>query len=262
MADLFRTIDSNSWLLLIGIFASLSLAAFFGQFTWGRKPKRDPINEEGLKIVLGATLSLFGLLLGFILSFAISGYNTRVMAEENEAIAIGNALQRTTLLQAQHQVPAQKILQDYLQLRIQFFDSHDDTQRAQARLASIRMQTRMWLLISNLTKVNPDPIVITALNACNDLYTAQQKTMSSWRHQIPVAAWVILLLFGLCSNFLIGYNIRGDKRHVLIFITPAVTALALFMIAEIDVPGKGIIHVQPDNLRMIQATVANGGLIP
>lgn len=261
MQDFFRTIDSNSWLLLMGIFVSLSLAAFLGKFTWGRKPKRDPINEDGLKIVLGATLSLFGLLLGFILSFAISGYNTRVTAEENEAIAIGNALQRTTLLQAQHQGPAQKMLLDYLQLRIQFFDSSDDEQRAQARLASIRMQTRMWVLISNITKANPDPILTTALNACNDLYTTQQKTMASWRHQIPVAAWVILLVFGLCSNFLIGYNIRGDKHNALIFITPAVTALALFMIAEIDVPGKGIIHVQPDNLKTISITLAHGGLI-
>ena len=41
-----------------------------------------------------------------------------------------------------------------------------------------------------------------------------------------------------------------------------VTALALFMIAEIDVPGKGFIHVSPDNLTAVRTTISNGGLMP
>lgn len=70
-------------------------------------------------------------------------------------------------------------------------------------------------------------------------------------------------MFGLCSNFLIGYNVRGQKgSNRLIFIIPAITALALFMIAEIDVPGKGIIHVSPDNLQALLVTLSHGGLMP
>ncbi|MBX6965407.1 hypothetical protein [Alcaligenes faecalis] len=263
MENFLYAIDSYSWLLLICIFISLSLAAFLGKFSWGRKFKRDAATEDELKIVLGATLSLFGLLIGFILSFAISGYNTRVAAEENEAIAVGNAFQRTTLLQESHQEQAKSILMDYLNLRSQFFETADEDQRAEIRMESIRMQTSMWTLISRIAKANPDPIIVTVLNACNDLYVAQQKTMASWRHQIPGAAWTILIIFGLCSNFLIGYNIRGKGgRNTLIFVIPAVTALALFMIAEIDVPGKGIIRVAPDNLKAIRVTVSSGGLMP
>lgn len=262
MQDFFRAVDFYSWVLLFCIFAGLSLAAFLGKFTWGRRVKRDALAEDELKIVLGATLSLFGLLIGFILSFAIGGYNTRVAAEENEAIAVGNAFQRTTLLKEGHQEQAQKILLEYLNLRTQFFGTASDQERAQIRLESIRIQTRMWNLISNIAKAHPDPIIATALNACNDLYTAQQKTMASWRHQIPGAAWFILIVFGVCSNFLIGYNVRGSRdRNALIFIIPAVTALALFMIAEIDVPGKGIIQVSPDNLQALRVTLSSGGLV-
>lgn len=263
MPDFFHVIDAYSWISLISIFVGLSLAAFLGKFAWGRKFEHDAATEDELKIVLGATLSLFGLLIGFILSFAIGGYNTRMAAEEKEAIAVGNAFQRTTLLQDSHQKPARKILEDYLSLRIQFYETEDDEQRARIRLESIRMQTRMWTLISKIAKANPDPIIATALNACNDLYTVQQQTMASWRRQIPNAAWAILLVFGLCSNFLIGYNIRGKfGGNALILVIPAVTALALFMIAEIDVPGKGIIHVMPDNLKAIRVTVSSGGLMP
>ena len=209
MQKLFTVIDTYSWVMLISIFLGLGLAAFLGKFTWGRKYKPDAVNEDELKIVLGATLSLFGLLIGFILSFAIGGYNSRVAAEENEAIAIGNAFQRTTLLKDAHQDLAKGLLQEYLDLRTQFFDADSDEQRAQIRLDSIRVQTRMWNLISKVAKESPDPIIAMALAACNELYISQQKTMASWRHQIPGAAWFILIVFGVCSNFLIGYNIRG-----------------------------------------------------
>lgn len=118
-------------------------------------------------------------------------------------------------------------------------------------------------MISKIAKVKPDPILAMALNACNDLYTAQQKTLASWRNQVPGTAWAILLVFGLCSNFLLGYNVRGQRgSNRLIFIIPAITALALFMIAEIDVPGKGIIHVSPDNLQALLVTLSHGGLMP
>ena len=263
MLEILHSIDLYSWILLAAILVGLSFAAFLGKFTWRPGFEHDAKTEDELKIVLGATLSLFGLLIGFTLSFAISGYNTRMAAEENEAIVIGNAFQRVTLLQESHQDQARGILQDYLSLRIRFFETMDDDMRMSIRMESIRMQTRMWTLISRIAKASPDPVIATALNACNDLYTAQQKTMASWRHQIPGAAWAILLVFGLCSNFLIGYNIRGKSgSNTLIFIIPAVTALALFMIAEIDVPGKGIIHVSPDNLTAVRATISNGGLMP
>ena len=34
----------------------------------------------------------------------------------------------------------------------------------------------------------------------------------------------------------------------MILILPLLTTMALFMIAEIDIPGEGVIHVVPDNL--------------
>lgn len=263
MQDFLRSIDDYSWILLVCIFLGLGFSALLGKFTWGRKFEHDAVTEDEIKIVLGATLSLFGLLIGFILSFAIGGYNARVAAEENEAIAIGNAFQRTTLLKESHQEQAKKILLEYLDQRTQFFAAMDDDRRAQVRIESIRTQTNMWMLISKVAKANPDPIIAMALNACNDLYVAQQKTMASWRHQIPGAAWFILIIFGVCSNFLVGYNVRGrSSRSAMIFVIPAVTALALFMIAEIDVPGKGIIHVSPDNLESLRVTLSSGGLMP
>lgn len=261
MLTALHSIDTYSWLLLAFMSLGLILAAFAGKIAWGKRIRHDAGFGDELKIVLGGTLSLFGLLMGFLLTFAISGHNTRMAAEENEAIAIGNAFQRTTLLSDTQQVQAEKMLKAYLGLRIDFFATEDDNKRAAIRMASIQMQTHMWGLISKIAKDNPNPVIVTALNASNDLYTAQQKTMASWRHQIPGVAWALLILFALCSNFMIGYNVRGKAgSNVLVCTMPLITALALFMIAEIDVPGKGLIQVTPDNLSAILVTLEHGGL--
>ena len=264
MNTLLDFIDTYSWAMLLSILVVLGASAFLGKLIWTRHARRDATLDDELKIVLGATLSLFGLLIGFILSIAISGYNTRVAAEENEAIAIGNAFQRTTLLMNdEHKAHAEKLLHDYLNLRIRFFETADEDERARIRMLSIQTQTHMWALISRIAKQNPNPVMTSALNACNDLYTAQQKTMASWRHQIPGAAWVILILFGICSNFLIGYNMRGKTgSNTLLLVVPAITSLALFMISEIDIPGKGMIHVTPHNLEAVKITIGEGGLAP
>lgn len=261
MLPILRSIDTYSWFMLISMLLILCLSAFAGKTSWGRKFDRKADFDDELKIVLGCMLSMFGLLVGFILSFAISGLNSRMAAEENEAVAIGNAFQRATLLtEAQHD-RAEELLQEYLLARIAFYATDDDEQRAAIRMESIKMQSHMWILISKIAKETPNAVIVTVLNAGNELYVAQQKTMSSWRHQIPSVAWALLVLCAICSNFLIGYNARGKSGgNTLVCIMPIFTALALFMIAEIDVPGKGLIQVKPDNLKALIVTLEQGGL--
>lgn len=262
MTELIDLVDADSLVMLLAIFVLLGVSAWIGKTVACRRSQADPVQDEGVKIVLGATLSLFGLLIGFLLSFAISGYNTRVSTEEHEAMALANAFQRTSLLaNAGTQAHAQVLLDKYLAARIQFYEAPDEEQRSALRMQSIQLQTKMWQFVSEVAKQAPNPLSMSLVEACNQLYITQQKTMASWRHQIPVAAWLILIVFGVCSNFLIGYHMRGGNRAWPL-VVPFVTALALFMVSEIDVPGKGVIHVTPDNLLALRALVAAGGLSP
>lgn len=260
MSDLLALLESSSWDMLLLIFGALVLASGVGKYLSGRQTALGAETDDGLTVVLGATLSLLGLLMGFLLSIAIGGYNTRVSAEENEAMAIGNAFQRTSLLAtAQEQHQAERLLTSYLDLRIQFYSAPDAEERARLRMEAIQLQSKMWKFLSNAAKQEPTPVMVSLLAACSELSISQQKTMASWREQIPVAAWLVLIVFGVFSNFLIGYDMRGQRRG-LVLVVPFVTALALFMIAEIDVPGKGVIHVTPQNLEVLQLTLAQNGL--
>jgi len=57
MQKTFLAIDTNSWILLVSIFALLSLAAFLGKFTWNKRFKHDAVAEDELKIVLGGAVA-------------------------------------------------------------------------------------------------------------------------------------------------------------------------------------------------------------
>ncbi|MFA7581087.1 hypothetical protein [Castellaniella sp.] len=245
------------WMLLAGVVLFV-LAALLGKAVRAYQDRQEIVADDVVKIVLGATLSLFGLLLGFLLSFAIAGYNTRMQAEENEAFAIGHAMQRAALLQAHEQSAAEGMLKDYLQERILFFGTADPQERQQARRLSSQLQTRMWLLLSKQARANPSALHTSLLDACDALYLAQQKTLSSWRAQIPAPAWALAIIFALCSNFLIGYTVHGVRgNYALVTVLPFLIALSLYVIAQIDVPGEGLIHVLPDNMRALHEMISD-----
>lgn len=253
MLAVFDRFNLDSLWLLLGAFVLFSVAALLGKMLRAWLDRIEVVADDVVKIVLGASLSLFGLLLGFLLSFAISGYNARMQAEENEALAIGHAFQRMALLQAHEQATAENMLQDYLSLRIHFFGAANNEERQQARISSTQLQSRMWALLSEQVRRDPSLLHQSVLDACDALYQAQQKTLSSWRAQIPLPAWVMVLLFALCSNFLIGYTVHGVRgNYALVIIVPGLIAVSLYVIAQIDMPGEGPIHVLPDNMRILQ----------
>lgn len=247
------------FLFVITFFLSVFFA-WVGKFAFKRKKINDESGDDDAKIILGAILSLLGLLIGFVLSISISGYNNRQQTEENEAMAIGSAYQKIQILDGQQRTDSIILLGEYLNSRIEFFKSGVSDDNNQWRLISLEKQSKLWDIGVTEAKAAPNPVTASVLAAFNDLYISEQKTMASWRHQIPNAAWFLLVFFAICSNVLLGYNMRKiHGKNWLIFILPSLTTLALFMIAEIDIPGEGIIHVTPDDLMALKSYLFKAG---
>ncbi|MDQ8934472.1 bestrophin-like domain [Acinetobacter rudis] len=228
-------------------FILLGSAACGGKYFFN---KHNPhFNDDQAKIVLGAILSLLGLLIGFVLSISIGGYNERQKTEENEMVVIGAALQRTQLLASPQREQAEKLLHQYLDARIEFFRADNRAENKKWRITSVKKQTELWEIAVAEANQAPNPVIASVLTAYNDLYISQEKTTVSWRYQIPNIVWALLIFFAIVSNFLIGYNARKEQGiNTIILLLPFLITMALFIIAEIDIPGKGVIHVTPDDL--------------
>jgi hypothetical protein len=61
-----------------------------------------------------------------------------------------------------------------------------------------------------------------------------------------------MLAIATFSSVLVGYGLRSVKTEAaLMMVLPLVYAIAFLLIADIDSPRGGIIHVEPQNLRSV-----------
>jgi hypothetical protein len=67
---------------------------------------------------------------------------------------------------------------------------------------------------------------------------------------MSLGAWALMVFIAIACNVLVGYGARSARgAGVLLLILPLIVAVAFELIADIDSPRAGVIHVVPQNLR-------------
>ena len=226
-------------------------SARLGVFVRERISPLEDSEREDFKTLLGATLTLLGLLIGFSFSMAIGRYDQRKDYEEEEANAIGTEYVRADLLPALTRTKVQGQLVEYLDLRIRRYDLHavQDTSELAARTAQI--QGDMWIEVKNAAAVNPNAILATVVVGMNDVLNRQGYTQAARLNRIPTPAWELMAAIALLCNFLIGFGTKKGERLNLLFIVPLAVSVSFLLIADIDSPQGGLIRVQPQNLQSL-----------
>jgi hypothetical protein len=103
-------------------FAVLALSVRIGALLRQRKLIQEDLHQD-LDIILAATLTLLGLIIGFSFSMAINRYDQRKNYEEAEANAIGTEFVRADLLPGPDAAKVRALLKDYLVQRVLFYQS-------------------------------------------------------------------------------------------------------------------------------------------
>ncbi|WP_336332611.1 hypothetical protein [Pseudomonas putida] len=252
----------NSIGIFLISFLFLGLGAQLGVWLC-RKAKRPFEGVEDFRMILGATLSLLGLLIGFTLSMSINGFNNRQMGEEEEAAAINAAYIRADLLPAEDSAKIRSLLVGYLEKRLQFYSKHNSREQEDIRSQTLGLQNQLWAAISAVANARQTPVIALAVTGINDVLNTQKKSQATWRQQVPLAAWLLLGVVAVCCNMMVGYNAQGLRRRAgLLLILPVVISMSFMMIADIDVPGRGIIRVKPVNLEYLYSTIKQQEMAP
>jgi len=231
--------------MLVSSFALLYLAAEAGNFL---RAKIHPLNEDerqDLAVVVGATLTLLGLLIGFSFSMAINRYDQRKLYEEAEANAIGTEYLRLGLLSGDIS-KVRELLRTYLDQRVLFYTTTDKRRLAKINADTVTLQNELWLAIQS-RRAEPTAVVVLAVTGMNDVLNSQGYTQAAWWNRIPIAAWALMLTIAICCNALIGYSAHRTGWR-LFMILPVAVAIAFFLIADLDSPRGGAIRVVPQNL--------------
>ena len=148
-----RLLDAPRVMLPISVVV-LWLSAHLGAYA--AKAWRPPEGEdrEDFTVVLTATFTLLGLIIGFSFSMAISRYDQRKNYEEAEANAIGTEYFRTGLLPTAAAERARGLLRQYLDQRILFYQQRDDAHLAQVDDRTARLQREMWSVVQAVATVS------------------------------------------------------------------------------------------------------------
>ena len=231
-------------LVSIACFLAMCLSALFG--AWLRRPDED---KGSLTLVISATLTLLGLIIGFTFSMASTRYEQRRLYEENEANAIGTEYLRADLLPADQAAAVKHLLHQYLDTRITFYESDYGTQLTLINTKTSTTQIDLWNAVRPQAAAQPTPITALVVSGMNDVLNTQGYTQFAWWNRIPAAAWILMVAIALFANALVGYAKESERRRpLLLLILPAIIAIAFFLIADIDSPRGGIIRIAPVDL--------------
>ena len=235
-------------LVFLVSFFTLWLSTWIGRSL--RRPERlDSQSREDFAVVLPATLTILGLLIGFTFSMAVSRYDQRKHYEELEASAIGTEYLRADLLPAAEASQVRTLLKSYLDERIRFYTIHDERQLQQISGETFRLQNKLWSTEQTPATALPNPVMALAVAGMNDVSNAAGSAQAAWWNRIPDAAWILMALIAILSNLIIGYGaLQRDFLSIPPLVLPLVVSISLFLIADLDSPRGGVIRVVPHNL--------------
>ena len=224
----------------------LWLAAQFGANLRKTRPLKDDLRED-FGLVETATLTLLALIIGFSFSMATYRYDQRKNYEEAEANAIGTEYVRAGLLPASDTSTVRAQLRKYTQLRIAFYRTRDYEELQQIDADTVKLQSEMWSAVQTPAVAQPTPLMALTAAGMNDVLNSQGYTQAAWWNRIPTSTWGLMMAIAVSCNLLVGYGARNAKG-IMLTILPLIVSISFLLIADIDSPRRGLIHVVPQNL--------------
>jgi len=222
---------------------------------WKVNERRHDLSEDmraDFGVILAASLTLLGLIIGFSFSMATARYDLRKTYEEAEANAIGTEYVRADLLAPAEAAKVRELLKQYTDLRIQFYKTWNWNDLTEVNQKTAQVQNQLWIAASQSAMAQPTPVRALAVAGMNDVLNSQGYTQAAWWNRIPVGAWCLMFVIALFCNLLLGYG--AHKMAMKLFmVLPLVVAVSFFLIADIDSPRGGVIRVHPQNLMSLRA---------
>ena len=129
-----------------------ALLLWFGAWAGGRvSQRRHDLTEEmrpDFSVILAASLTLLGLIIGFSFSMATARYDLRKTYEEAEANAIGTEYVRADLLGPAEASQVRSLLKQYTDLRIQTYQKHYWDDMTPINRQTAELQNQLWVAAS------------------------------------------------------------------------------------------------------------------
>src|SRR5689334_24062537 len=136
-------------------FAVMWLSTRIGAVRLRQRLNLDESAREDFGVILGSTLTLLGLIIGFSFSMAVNRYDQRKAYEEAEANAIGTEYVRADLLPVADAARVRALLRNYLNDRILFYKTRNEQQLRQINANTAQLQGELWAAVKTPSAAQP-----------------------------------------------------------------------------------------------------------
>jgi hypothetical protein len=250
----------SQWLIVLGLLFLLLLASE-GGFWLGRRIQSsvEETTKSQITNIQGAMLALFGLLLAFTFSMAISRYDLRKRLVVEESTWIGTTYLRAQLLPEPYRADISRLLRHYVDVRLEFFAVGADPERvAQATDETERIHGDLWS--EAIAVGNMDPRAITSglfLESLNETIDLPTKRLAALANRIPEVVMFLLFVGAILVVGIVGYGFGlGARRNIFLMVTFSVLiTLVVLVIVDLDRPRRGLIAVSQQSMLDLQDTL-------
>jgi hypothetical protein len=252
--------DVNIWILAVGSIVAFLACAAAGQWIGARF--RSEESESALSVITStqaATLGMFAILIGFSFSMAMSLFEQRRALLLDEANAIGTTELRAGMLPQPYAVGADRLLRDYVGVRLSFHrDSDDEAKFAQAIAASTKLHDELWRQASAASALQPLSVPIGLyVQSLNELIDLHAKNLAALRNRVPASSILMLYAIALAGLGLIGYEsgLSSVRRSFPTVIVALLLASVILLVVDLDRPRHGLITIGVQPLIDLEASM-------
>jgi hypothetical protein len=251
-----------TWCLVTLIFAAMLVANEWG-FRLGRHRNQleTEVSRSVSNALKGSILGLVALLLGFSFSATTNRHDLRQRLVLDQANAIGTCHLRAGLLEEPDRQQIQRILKDYVDIRLEHIRLTEDLAAENRNQSEIdRLLRELWEAVEGANRKSPE-IVRNSLivSAANDVIDFSSARTWANRNHLPNPVLALLLISVVVSSLLIGHSSgQSNRRHFVLWLaTNLVVVLVLFVVLDFDRPRRGLIRVDQTPLRELQESFSS-----
>jgi hypothetical protein len=208
----------------------------------------------------GAALGLLALMIGFTFAMTLSRFEARRDAVLAEANAIGTTALRARLLPSPHNIEINKLLREYVKLRLDLTQRVASTIELNAAIVrSSEIHEALWRQ-AKLVAAKDNGMVPTGLfiQTLNEMIDDHGKRLEAFRNRVPNIVLVALYGVAIVACALTGYG-NGLETHRVrlpVYTTALLIAAVILLIQDLDRQTTGFIKTSQQPMIDTAANIA------
>jgi hypothetical protein len=238
---------NEPWLLFLAVAVALFASSLAGyQLALATRINEDSHHHEQINSLREGLFVLLGLLLGFTIAMVLPRFDERRQLVVDEANAIGTTVLRAEMLPEPERSKSLELLRQYAVVRRDSATAGPEESLQPTKA----LQTQLWQLVVAVTQKSQTAVTATYILTLNETIDVSEKRLAAFENRVPKSVWVIIVIVAVFQGFAGGFSLKR-KLWFSLLAAPLVVAVVMALIADLDSPHSGLIHVEQNAMQRL-----------